>query len=314
MILFGSQDQGAHRYIESFIKLYPAANDKIILPNEPVSFLQSNQSNNIDIVLTGSSYGDDTLDKKLWKLASLSDRKSVAIIEHWTWYIERFLDDKQLLFPDQVIVNDGLAYNDAIKSGLPESRLKIIGNPHLELLYKNRASIKAGGKDLRRRLGVPDKEEVVIFLSEILEEDFGPSKRSPLGYTEFDAINLLKRTLLPKQRLYIKPHPAETPNKYSQVIEKKYILDKIVFTDLLGFADNVVGMTTMLLFELALLGEKVISLRPGAKMPFAGELYDLTIPAHDAKSLSAAIQTNQKQNLPKDFMSGSSKKLADLLG
>ena len=29
----------------------------------------------------------------------------------------------------------------------------------------------------------------------------------------------------------------------------------------------------MLLFELALLGEKVISLRPGAKMPFAGELY-----------------------------------------
>ena len=91
-------------------------------------------------------------------------------------------------------------------------------------------------------------------------------------------------------------------------------MDKIVFTDLLGFADNVVGMTTMLLFELALLGEKVISLRPGAKMPFAGELYGLTIPAHDAKSLSAAIQTNQKQNLPKDFMSGSSKKLADLLG
>ena len=181
---------------------------KIILPNEPVSFLQSNQSNNIDIVLTGSSYGDDTLDKKLWKLASLSDRKSVAIIEHWTWYIERFLDDKQLLFPDQVIVNDGLAYNDAIKSGLPESRLKIIGNPHLELLYKNRASIKAGGKDLRRRLGVPDKEEVVIFLSEILEEDFGPSKQSPLGYTEFDAINLLRKNTTPKAKTLYQTSPC----------------------------------------------------------------------------------------------------------
>ena len=104
MILFWfsrSRSSSLHRVACG--KLYLAANDKIILPNEPV-FLQSNQSNNIDIVLTGSSYGDDTLDKKLWKLASNEDRKSVAIIEHWTWHIERFLDDKQPYFPDQVIV------------------------------------------------------------------------------------------------------------------------------------------------------------------------------------------------------------------
>ena len=115
MILFGSQDQGAHRYIQSFLRMYPGVSGEMIMPKEPVSFLQSNQGNNVDIVLTGSSYGDDTLDKKLWRLASLSGKRSVAIIEHWTWYIERFLDNKQVLFPDQIIVNDDLAYDAAIK-------------------------------------------------------------------------------------------------------------------------------------------------------------------------------------------------------
>ena len=65
---------------------------------------------------------------------------------------------------------------------------------------------------------------------------------------------------------------------------------------------------------LPFLGEKVISLRPGAKMPFVGELYGLTIPAHDKKSLSSAIHTCKKPNVPRGFMSGSSKKLADLIG
>ena len=67
---------------------------------------------------------------------------------------------------------------DAIKPGLPESRLKIIGTRIWNFCIKTVPLLKLAEKT-RRRLGVPDKEEVVIFLSEILEEDFGPSKQSP---------------------------------------------------------------------------------------------------------------------------------------
>ena len=61
------------------------------------------------------------------------------------------------------------------------------------------------------------------------------------------------------------------------------------------------------------MGERVISLRPGAKMPFVGEQYGLTIPAYDKLSLSIAMNTHEKQTIPREFMAGSSIKLAKLL-
>ena len=87
-------------------------------------------------------------------------------------------------------------------------------------------------------------------------------------------------------------------DKYSQFVEKENILVKIAFDDLLGFADNVVGVATMLLFELAIMREKVTSLSAGAKLPFVGEFYGLTIPASYKKSLSAAMRSRKKQNVP----------------
>ena len=187
--------------------MYPSFKTKILIPKEPISFLQSNQIDRFDTILTGSSYGNNTLDKKLWKLATLNNTRSVAIIEHWSWYIERFREDKQLILPDQIIVNDRLAYDDA-KSGIPANKLKIIGNPHLEFLGKNRNLFKFSGKNLRNSMAISDKSEIVLFLSEMLEEDFGSSKTSPLGYTEFDALNLLQKNLHSNQELYIKPHPC----------------------------------------------------------------------------------------------------------
>jgi hypothetical protein len=133
MILFGSEDKGVHSYVHSFLKMHPSLKAKILTPKEPISFLQSKKIEQFKIILTGSSYGDNTIDKKLWKLASSSGLRSVAIIEHWSWYIERFQEDKQLILPDQIIVNDSLAYDDAVKSGLPMNKLKIIGNPHFRV-------------------------------------------------------------------------------------------------------------------------------------------------------------------------------------
>tara|TARA_B100001093_G_C26718910_1_gene966923 strand:- start:26 stop:964 length:939 start_codon:yes stop_codon:yes gene_type:complete len=311
--MFGSEDNGAHRYIESFLKMCPKLNNNIIIPEDPISFLKSDSRRSIDTIVTGSSYGNGTIDKQLWRFALGNNINSIAIIEHWSWYIDRFIERDKLILPDKIIVNDRLAFDEAVNSGLPINKLQIIGNPHLEFLRGTPSSLKVGRKSLRDALAVPSETEIVLFLSERLEDDFGSSEISPLGYTEFEALNLLKRSLMPNQRLYIKPHPAEVTDKYFKYMQQEYILNDVILDDLFNFADHVVGMATMLLLELAIMGERVISLRPGARKPFVGEQYGLTIPAYDELSLSKAMQTREKKTIPKDFMAGSSVLLAKLL-
>ena len=78
MILFGSEDNGAHRYIESFLKMCPDINKYIVIPNDPVSYFNSYGKMKIETIVTGSSIGDDTIDKQLWRLALFSKIKSIA--------------------------------------------------------------------------------------------------------------------------------------------------------------------------------------------------------------------------------------------
>ena len=239
--------------------------------------------------------------------------KSTAFIEHWSWYAERFIEGGCWITPDEILVNDNLAFSDAVSAGLSQEQLITIGNPHLEKIADSSGSYKANGTGLRDALAISGNTEVVLFLSEELQMDFGNATVSPLGYTEYEALSIILETLKPNQKLYIKLHPSEKPDKYLEFLPENQIICRCELEDLLGFADHVVGMATMLLIEMSLLGERVISLRPNSKQSFVGETYGLTIGAQDKFTLRLAMENQNPRHKPNSFMKGASSRLKDYL-
>ena len=265
MIFFASDDSGARRYIQSFMEYYPNFENLIFCGHNYPEFFDDEQLKRFNLILTGAAFGANTIDKQLWRKAKALGLKSTAFIEHWSWYAERFIEGGIWITPDEILVNDNLAFSEAVSAGLPQERLITIGNPHLEKIVNSSRIYKTNGTGLRDALAISGNTEVVLFLSEQLQMDFGHAKVSALGYTEYEALSIILETLQPNQKLYIKLHPSEKPDKYLEFIPEDQVIGRCELEDLLGFADHVVGMATMLLIELSLLGERVISLRPNSK-------------------------------------------------
>ena len=99
-------------------------------------------SKRFNLILTGAAFGANTIDKQLWRKAKALGLKSTAFIEHWSWYAERFIEGGIWITPDEILVNDNLAFSEAVSAGLPQERLITIGNPHLEKIVNSSESTK----------------------------------------------------------------------------------------------------------------------------------------------------------------------------
>ncbi len=89
----------------------------------------------INLLVCGTSL-ENNLESKYLKIAIDSNIRTISIIDHWTNFDIRFKLNKGFLFPDYILLNDEYAFKKAKKSGLPENKLKIVGNPHLETISK----------------------------------------------------------------------------------------------------------------------------------------------------------------------------------
>ena len=270
----GSSDAGAVNYFNS-LKKY-------------VDLTIVNRLNNIPnkdnfIYMTGAALGD-SLDKKIIKYANKEGKKCVSVIEHWSWYRRRFELDGELLLPDFILLNDEIAYFDAIKDGLPENRLIIAGNPVLEALKYRKLDNKVDVKETLQKHNLPSKR-IVVFISEELSSVFNDTQ-DDLGYDEFKVLDMIIKTLTPNDHLVIKLHPEETLIKYAFLESNNVtIIKNLDIFELDALADVVIGMASMLLLELSMLRNDVISFRPDATKEFIGDRLEATICVDNQKDL-----------------------------
>lgn len=193
---------------------------------------------------------------------------SVSILDCWHKYRERYsLSTTSALdaVPDRICVMDSKAKTDMVDLGFDSLSLHVTGNPyHDKLAADARISDPIG-------LFQDTSAVVILFISQPLSErDY-----SWLEYSEFSVLqDLIKVALKVKissnrcVNLKIKLHPSECKNKYDSVVEEFQDLDITVIE---GDSDNiydcasssvVVGMFSMLLFELFQLGLGVIYYQP----------------------------------------------------
>ena len=235
-----------------------------------------------DVLLTGTSWGP-SLEKALAELSQARGIQSLAVLDMWSFYRERFEKpptNNLSYLPTKVAVMDQQAFDESVLAGLPRESLVITGQPYLEIVRQRvqDPQLKQKAIDLRRdwlaEAGAPEDALVVLFVSEPIERDLGPSSPYHRGYTEIDALEGLAAAAAGVERrtgqsivIVLKPHPEQETHTFNlgplaarRTIPMAGALDPLTPVIASG---AVVGMTSMLLIEAAIAGKSTVSFQPG---------------------------------------------------
>ncbi len=296
-----------------------------------------------EVLVVGTAWGPSVA-KYLLRAAQSLDTPSIAVVDMWSHYKERFIDPVtgELCLPTLVGVMDRLAFEQAVEAGLPESSLVVVGQPHLEEL----ASVLHGddllseARVLRRSwLGEFAQAEairLVLFASEAFSRDFGSVGPYYRGYTEVDALEglvratrILERRSQFRTKIIVKLHPEESADKLrigQTALESDLLLvaDQPAWPCMLA-ADVVVGMTSMFLLEAAVAGKPTVSFQPGCldKDSFVGTRSGM-IPAVSSENELASILAGfmslkgrsaggSRPRVPQALRTGSARRIAELI-
>lgn len=289
--VFGSSDWGALKYLRSLRCKHILISDRCDLRKE------FKCPDLVSLVVTGSALGQ-SLDKDMLAHALSHSIPCVSVVEHWSWYKKRFENNDTLLLPDKILVNDDIAYQEAIADGLPVDRLVALGNPLLEHLALRSIGYTLGSVGLREKLAVSEKERIVVFISEELRSCFKPGTAEYLGYDEYTVCEQLLSLLRPHDHLVIKLHPAESDDKYAHLCKIGVSTIRCATVEELdSLGDVIIGMASMLLLELSMYRNDIISFRPGATRGFIGERLGATVDATSIEQLSSAIDNGKTTTL-----------------
>lgn len=225
-----------------------------------------------DLLLTSATSlpERDMSDRHLWLGARRLGIASIAFLDQWQNYALRFsgtTSKSHLAYlPDFINCLNDIGARALVDAGVDAKRLVCLGHPALTDIRavvgrKSRAVIA-------HRLGLDGSERVVLFANEPIAEHFGRSR----GYDQHDALALffaLLRDGILQGRPVIKLHPKDDPATYAYLAETFRDLRPLVIStqadsaECLCLADQVCGMTSIMLIEAYVLGRPVLSLQPG---------------------------------------------------
>ncbi|MBF0231429.1 MAG: hypothetical protein HQK65_00125 [Desulfamplus sp.] len=249
---------------------------------------------NFCYVIVGTSWGP-TVDKTVTLAAQKYHVPSIAIVEHWSLYRERFsrlengnILEPDLFLPDKIWVNDEIAKRQAIEAGLADSMITIAGQPFLEYQFQQ---LSRQNKSKRNRQ--------IVFISERIRDDFVDGSDTGLQFDEYVVLEWLLETVdFETYELLVKLHPQENINKYDSWLQEKTKKTVIVVKEadvfnLICNSQKVVGMGSMLLLEAALIRDDVLSVMPDcAPEVFIGNNVGATTFIATKEELMLALKEN----------------------
>lgn len=308
MLVAGSESPGAVEYLHQLAKVTPLQ----MVDEDAVSTIDWS---GVRGVVVGTTLGDAVLDKTLIATARRYGKPSVACIDHWSWYRERFATANGLLLPDWIVVNDQIAREQACAAGLPDERLFVGGNPVIEARhYQVSTSQSLAPDSLKSDYGLTRNGRIVLYVSEDLASDFGSGSDSLLGYDEFQVADLIKQVLRRNEKMVIKLHPSDSPRKYRHLGDEVAVIAKAPVDHMAVFSDVIVGTASMLLLELAVYRNDIVSFRPHPKKSFIGDEIGATVAVRTADQFRWAIDNHQTTGVKfGQHYVGSARAIADFI-
>ena len=270
-------------------------------------------------VLTGTSMRAE-LDGRFWAAAHAAGIPSVAVLDHWTNYAERFTVSAPFdRLPAVIAVMDEVAKRALVERGCPADRLRVTGHPRFDALpVAITPDLRARA---RRELGCGADRRVIVFASEPQTRYYGNRH----GYTEVGVASVLldaTAAVAPDALVVFKLHPLEdVAGLWSEVrrrgIPEVRVLRSYPILELAAASDVFSGMTSIVLLDAAVLGVPTLSVRPGGgQSDFLDAHADLIESVTSADGVPAALARaleSVRPRAPVDRLRRATRTVCDLL-
>lgn len=301
---------GAQPYLQGFGVLAKP----FVVPKDYEEFLVMSRA---QAVMVGTSENSDTYAFYIVAAARRLGVPSLAMVDGPANVTARFRGRSNEPFmhaPDHLLLPDQWTADQYEANGFAVDRLHVTGNPYFEAIFKEGQAVRAQGRDdLRAKLLPADAADrtVAVFLSErsdgldeqvyvrspiyTLEGWGGSDRRTNIVLEEFlDAAQAMD---VPPY-LVLRLHPQDDLEVYAPYMEHiDYVSQGGSAVELLCACDLVVGMTTSLLTEAAMIGLETLSI-----LPHVGER-DQNLAVREGVTPFAATRTDLETLLRK-FMAG----------
>jgi hypothetical protein len=244
-----------------------------------------------DWLLCGTSWQSD-LEWRAIDTGRRTGKRTIAFLDHWVHFRERFVRHGIEHLPDEIWVGDPQAEAIARQCFAGHS-IRLIPNPYFQDI-REEVALHGQAKPATTERGSGLN---VLFVCEPLSEhglrEFGDERH--WGYTEYDALRYFFRNIgalgRPVDRVVVRPHPSEPAGKYDWVTEefgvrvgvggKKALLHEVAESDV------VVGCESMAMVVGLIAGCRAVSCIPPGGRPCA-------LPLSEIESLQALVAASNK--------------------
>ena len=242
----------------------------------------------VDRLLCGTSWQSE-LEWYGIELARTKGKKSIAFLDHWVNYRERFIRNGIEHLPDEIWVGDSYAQIIAEKT-FPELQITFVENPSFSDIYDEISIFK-------RNVRPSSSGLTVLFVSDNLAESmmkqYGNERH--WGYTDNDTLEYFLQHLdilnEAVNKIIIRPHPSESVNNYKWVESTKSFSVEIggekTLLEEIALSDVVVGAESMAMVIAVIAGKRVISCIPP-------EGKDCSLPQVEIEKMQNLIEEKNK--------------------
>lgn len=204
------------------------------------------------VLVSGTGWASD-LEHEARRFAQARGIKSLAVIDHWVNYRERFVRNEQLVLPDEILVTDEFAMAEAQRC-FPELSISLQPNLYLQECVQTIATHVEQDGDF-------------LYVLEPIRDDWGRGQPGEFQALDFFVENLSR--IVPAQNctIRLRPHPSDLPGKYDKWIAahpdiRATIDQSTSLAEAIGPAHWVVGAETFAMVIALSAGRSVISTLP----------------------------------------------------
>ena len=211
-----------------------------------------------DIIFSATSDGS-SVEKKIIQWGKKNNVKTIAIVDFWSNYKLRFSSpgtEDMEFGPNMICVIDEFMKKEMVGEGFEEEKLVITGNPFFDTFEKTESK----------------RGDYILFTSQPFSEAYqGSGKKIDVPiFNEIDVFSQIVEQLeelkidLP---IKIALHPrSKKKDKYDNILNSSSLKIEVAqenTENLIEKSELVIGINTMVLFQAAITGNKVISYQPG---------------------------------------------------
>lgn len=216
--------------------------------NLPLDYVVENS----ELLISGTGWSSDVEHNSRFK-ASRNGIYSVAVIDHWTNYRERFIRGDTEVLPDEIWVTDKYALSYA-RSVFPRVTMRLKVNRFLMLQI-----------DEIKNMEKASNTNNVLFLMEPIRSNWNDSSvPGEIQALDFFLDNFINLGIENNFQLKIRPHPSDFDGKYDEFINDNFceVDAGSSLAEALAWADVVVGCQTYAMVVALHAGKKVVSSIP----------------------------------------------------